>query len=325
MNFPELRKELKAGRIRPAYLLAGDEPLLRDDALRAIKNVVLEKESTDFNFDRLEGGQTSAAALRDAMGLLPLMASRRLVVLREPVHRKASSKLLLEALVELLGQSTQEITSVLVVIAGKTDGRSAWVKSFKGEAVVVECVAPRSIRDLVRFIKDESTAQKVKFEASAAELLAEQIGPQLLMLRQEVAKAALIAGTEGPVTRSHVQEMACQVAEEPIWDLTDAIGEGRAGAALDILHRMLISGAPTPVLLGSLAAHFRKLIRHRAGGQVLGPPFVVRKIGTQAGRYSKRRLLSALEAIHEMDEILKGKGGLPADLALEQLVLELAA
>jgi hypothetical protein len=51
---------------------------------------------------------------------------------------------------------------------------------------------------------------------------------------------------------------------------------------------------------------------------------VVQKLERQARRYSPERLVSCLRAIHEVDEVLKGAGALPADLALERLVLGLA-
>ena len=41
MKLEELEKELARGEVRPAYLLAGDEPLLRDDALTALRGAVL--------------------------------------------------------------------------------------------------------------------------------------------------------------------------------------------------------------------------------------------------------------------------------------------
>jgi DNA polymerase III delta subunit len=115
------------------------------------------------------------------------------------------------------------------------------------------------------------------------------------------------------------------VAEEPIWDLTDAIGEGRAADAIALLGRLLRAGAAEPVLLGSLASHFRKLARTRAGERLPAPPFVQRKLESQARRYSGARLLAHLDAIHQTDEALKGQGGLPSELALERLVLGLSA
>ena len=40
MKAGALQAELEQGRVRPAYLLAGDEALLRDDALAALRKAV---------------------------------------------------------------------------------------------------------------------------------------------------------------------------------------------------------------------------------------------------------------------------------------------
>lgn len=155
-------------------------------------------------------------------------------------------------------------------------------------------------------------------------MLAERVGPQLLLLRQEIAKVALLAGAEQQVSRSHVDLSTGQLAQEPIWDLMDAIGTGQTAEAVGRLSRMLSAGAPPPVVLGSLASHFRKLLRVRSGGRIAGPPFVVRKLEKQASRYPEGRLEVCLGAIHDADTALKGGGTLRPEMALERLVLGLA-
>ena len=92
-----------------------------------------------------------------------------------------------------------------------------------------------------------------------------------------------------------------------------------------MLDKLTSTGAPAPVLLATLAGHFRKLTRARSGGRLQGHPFAVKKLERQAKRYSPGRLRSCLDAIHEVDEILKGQGNLPADLAMQRLVLGLSA
>jgi DNA polymerase-3 subunit delta len=319
----ELQRELERGEIRSAFLLAGDEPLLRDDALAAIRAAVLEPGASDFNLDLIEGQATTPGALLDAVRTLPVMAARRLVVLREPVHRRAGSKALLDALADAVAEVSSRDEAVLVVATAKADRRQKWVKAF-GDGLI-DCDAPRRDRDLLGFVRAEAGRQGVGLEPAAAQLLVERVGPNLLLLRQEISKAALLAEPGEELGRDQLAASTSDVAEEPIWDLTDAIGEGRVGEALRVLHRLLEQGAAPPMVLGALASHMRKLARMRHGGRVGGPPFVVRKLEQQAGRYRGSRLLACLAAIAEVDEILKGRGGLPSDLALERLVMGLAA
>jgi DNA polymerase-3 subunit delta len=322
VNLDELSTELSGGTIRAAYLLAGEEPLIRDDALVALREAVLAGAAADWNLDRLAGETTSPAALRDAVNALPMMAARRLVVLREPEARRGSAKALTEAVAELVPALLAQSQSVLVVVAAKADKRARWVKAFAD--ALVECTAPTSTRALSAFVTAEAKRQGLHLERGVADLLAERVGPQLLLLRQELAKASLLAG--GPrIALEHAEASTGDVAEQPIWDLTDAIGEGRTADAISLLARLQSGGAAAPVVLGTLASHFRKLLRLGSGGRVPGPPFVVRKLESQARRYPPGRLLACLQAIHEADTALKGATSMGPELVLERLVLGLSS
>jgi len=319
----ELAAELVAGTIRPAYLVAGEEPLLRDAAIAALRAHVLPEGAADFNFDRLDAEAVRPGALADAVHTLPVMAVHRLVIVTDPDTRRGASRGLGDVLAELVGGLEEGGTTVLVVVASKPDRRARWVKAF-GSAVI-DCSPPKRARDVAAFARGEAERQGLVLERGVAELLAERTGPQLLMLRQEIAKLGLLAGPGESVTRAHVASGTPDVADGPIWDLTDAIGEGRPADALHLLTRLLTGGAPPPVILGSIVSHFRRLLRVGHGGGVSGPPFVRKKLESQARRYGPRRLGTSLDAIHETDLALKGAGALRPELALERLVIALSS
>jgi len=321
----ELERELGSGKFRPAYLLAGTEALLRDDASRAIAAAVLADAPRDFNFDRIDGVSCSEAQLLDAVRSLPVLAERRLVVLREPEGKGRGPKKLGEGIATAVEELRESSSTVLVVTASTIDKRSKWVKAFREPAALVVCDPPKGQRAIVAFLKQEAKRRQISLQPGAAEALADAVGPQLLMLRQELEKAALHAAPGRPVSRHDVIAVVSAVADEPIWDLTDAIGEGRTPDSLAILSRLLDSGAYPPALLGSLASHFRKLARLCCGASVAGHPFMVRKLESQAQRYTRARLVACLHAIHRVDEALKGQGSLPPDIALERLVIGLQA
>ncbi len=325
MSLDRIRKELEAGQVRPAYLLAGAEALLRDDALEAIERVVLADGPRDFNLDRLEVGPATPGRLEEALAVLPVMASHRLVILREPEGRGAKLDAKWGEVIErYLGQARADSPVVLVVVSSKVDKRNKWVKSFKDPAIRIDCEAPKKPKELAGFLAQEARGQGIDLAPDAAALLAERVGPQLMLLRQEIEKASLLAGPGEQVTREHVAQAVSAVAEEPIWDLTDAIGQGRTAEAVEMLSRLLAQGAAPPAILGALASHFRRLVRVGQGERVPGPPFVVRKLESQARRYPARRLVTCLRAIHRADVELKGASVMRSERALEQLVLGLA-
>jgi DNA polymerase-3 subunit delta len=317
----ELRQRLARGERRAAYLVVGAEPLLRDDAVAALRSALLGEGPADFDLDRFDGERAGPAELADALRSLPVLAPRRLVILRDPEGRRGPG--LADALAELVEGMEGEASSALVVVAEKADGRARWVKAFDEDSVV-RCDPPRTQREVAAFVREEAVRQGVAIDADAAETLAERVGAQLLLARREIEKAALLAGPGGRIARAAIEAGTPDSAAEPIWELTDAIGEGRGGEALRVLSRLLAAGTAPPVVLGSLASHFRRLLRLRAGGAIAAPPFVRRKLEAQARRYGPRRLTACLRAIHETDLALKGAGSLRPDLALERLVLGLA-
>ena len=324
MNPQELTAELEKGRIRPAYLLAGQEPLLREESLAALGKATLEPATRDFNLDRLPGNTTSAASLRNFAETLPVMAKHRLVVLAEPDNRRASSRALMESLVDLLADLVLANETVLVVTARKVDRRSRWVTAFSEPATLVDCDVPTRGGDIAHFIADEAQRQGLEWGPGAAHYLAELVGPQMLLLRQEIAKISLLVSPGEKATRHHVALSTHAVAEQPIWDLTDAIGEGNTAVAIERLAKLSRHGSPAPVVLASLATHFRKLLRAADGGTLSGPNFVVRKIKQQASRYSVQKLEACLGFIQQTDVAIKGGSELGEGLAMERLVIALA-
>lgn len=322
MKLEDLTRELAAGTLRPAYLLAGEEPLLRDDALSALREAALDGGTEAFNFDRIDAASSTPGAILDAVRTLPVMASRRLVIVEEPDARRGGARGIADALADLVPDLEAGGTTVLVALASRPDRRLRWVKAFGSS--LVECDPPGRAREVAVFVRAEADRQGIALERGVAELLAERTGPQLLMLRQEIAKLGLLAGPSAPVTLAHVGAGTPDVAEAPIWDLNDAVGEGRSADAIRVLAQLLAAGSAPPALLGALVSHFRRLLRADQGGRLTGPPFVRKKLLSQARRYGTRRLRASLDAIHQTDLAIKGAGALKPELALERLVIALA-
>lgn len=323
MNLQELEESLGSGAIEGSYLVAGPEALLRDEAIDRLRHAVLGDGPADLNFDRLDGERASRGEIESALGALPMLSKRRLVWLRDPAGTSGRGRVAVtDALAELAPGLEAGGPVVLVVSAASADRRANWVKAISAR---VDCAAPKDRRGQLAFVRAEAKRQGLGLERGASEALLERVGPHLLALRGELEKAALLVYPETTLTVAALRDAVADIAEEPVWDLTDAIGEGRGPEALRILRRLLDGGAPGPVVLGALASHFRRLLRVREGAAVAGPPFVVRKLETQAGRYVPLRLRNGLAAIHATDLALKGQGNVPADTALERLVLNLSA
>jgi DNA polymerase III delta subunit len=80
MNDRELREQLKDGRVHNQYLFIGTEPLLIENAVKAIKNTLKVDES--FDYDSFSISETSVDDIVSKLYLSPFASTRRLVVIK---------------------------------------------------------------------------------------------------------------------------------------------------------------------------------------------------------------------------------------------------
>src|SRR5918995_7134666 len=126
-----------------AYYFHGPEDLLKDEALRALLDRVLDPSLRDFNLDQRSAGQLDADTLFALCTTLPMMAERRAVVLREIEALKRKPKVR-GALLEYLGRPAPE--TVLVLIQGANEENED--KEIARGAVTVACEPPPGDRGL---------------------------------------------------------------------------------------------------------------------------------------------------------------------------------
>ena len=74
----------------------------------------------------------------------------------------------------------------------------------------------------------------------------------------ELDKLALFRGS-APITADDVRALVAEAIPASVWAFTDAVGERRAEAAVDLLDRLL-EDTPEPVLLAVLHRRVRELL-----------------------------------------------------------------
>lgn len=264
----ELSASLKKGELAPAYYLFGSEDVLKEEIARAILDRSLDPSLRDFNYDQRSAGTLDPEAIESLCYTLPMMADRRVVMIRdvEAWKRKPRAR---TALLKYLERPAAE--TVVLLVQGS--GEDAADKDFSRLAVTVECDA-LTPAEAMKWITKRAAATGVTFETGAAEHLLKCVGPGLGLLRLELEKlSSLPAGVA--ITVDQVGAMVGVQHGETIFDWRDAVMEGDAGRAVVLLGRVLaqpgVSGVKLVTLLGTTligegvtrAAYDRK-IRGRA-------------------------------------------------------------
>src|SRR5947199_152162 len=113
------RDERGAGKGEAApdavYYLHGDEYVLKDEAVQALVDRVLDVGARDFNFDQRSAGELDAEAFHSLVNTPPLLAAVRVVVLRGVENVRKTSKVR-QALVRYL--QAPNPTTLLILVQG---------------------------------------------------------------------------------------------------------------------------------------------------------------------------------------------------------------
>ena len=117
-RFDTLFRSLKKGELAGAYYLHGPEDILKDEAIQAILDRALDPALRDFNFDQRSAGQLDPEAIFTLCTTLPMMAERRVVLLRDVEGWKRKPKVR-AAVLNYLERPSPETVLILVQGAGE--------------------------------------------------------------------------------------------------------------------------------------------------------------------------------------------------------------
>lgn len=318
----------------PVYVIDGEERVWVDEAVARLKKAAVPAHAADFNFDVLNGKQTSAAQIVDASNMLPAFAERRMVL----VHH--ADKLLAASDVDTLiayAKDPSPTTTLVIVADKKFDGRSKGYGAIKKAGTALRFDTPKP-REMPAAVRARAKALNVQIDDAGVRALVDAVGTDVSRASQVLEVLLLYVGPEAsrPITADDVVEVAAVTREENVFQLVDDIGARDRARVLAGLHQMLVvSREPALRLLALIARHYRMLLKARQaieGGvprgqlaSVLGaPPFVVDKVLRQARGYDQAGLVRGLQRIASTDRALKG-GRLSPVRAMERLALSLMA
>ena len=318
---------LRDGDPGPLYFLHGKERYLLDRAVDLLRARVLDARTRDFNYELFYGKEAGASRIVQAARTLPMMAKRRLVLVRDADEMKA------DELAGLIGYISAPAPESCVVFVGeKIDQRMKFFTAFKKHGVLVK-LDPLYERQLPDFVRGEARARGVTLEADALQLVVDEIGAELGQLADAVERLAIFVGERKQVSAEDVEQVVATTRQRSVFELANAVGEGDRAHALTVLSSMLGARESGVRVVAMLARHVRQLwlaaelIAKGAGKMELAsalgiPPFFVDGIMDQARRFSRAQLTGMHDALYRADKNLKSSRLEDARI-LEGLILEL--
>jgi DNA polymerase-3 subunit delta len=304
-----LRADLDARGLQAAYLLAGEDRLSLDESVALLAERAVDPELAAFNTVTLRGDDSTWEEALAACEELPMMAPRRLVLVREPESLEGEAS----ALVAYLKAPCA--TTTLVLASQRVDRRLSWVKALEASATCVAFAPPQG-RELEAWIRRALSLRDVRIEEDALALLADLVQAETILLAQEIEKLALLCRDTGVATKDDVAAILGRTRTTEIWDLTNAVEDGdpeRAAAA----WRLLVEQRAAPVMvIAMLDWCLGRLLASEAPRAMPSRESVLRR-RRDALSGQGERLLGLLRAA---DRMVRTTGG-DAEAAIERLVL----
>ena len=320
-------------------------------------------EIVNGTVDNAEG---AALALRRCLGALrtpSFLGGHKVVWLQDANFFADTGNIKGDALKEARDGFAQELKKgigdgfVLVISAGKLDGRTAFAKVSKEIAEVESFIVPE------RSYQQEAPAREwagecfrkagLRISGDVLHEFLDRAGYDTRQIVTEVEKLSIYLGARKEVTAEDIQLLVAPARESEKWDLPDAVGTRNLPRAMAVLQQLLFQGENAVGLIIGLESLWRDLLilrgcldrgwlRATASGYAqwnsapetetsLGSldkdprkihPFRVGKLAGQAQKFSIGELQRALaETLATHEQMVSGSGA--PEVLLELLLVKL--
>lgn len=328
-----LKTAIKTVQPATLYVFHGEEVFLLHHYLEQLKKTVLDELTESFNFHRFTNETFELRDFADAVENLPMMAERTLVQVDDidifKLNEDSRNKL-----AEVLADIPEYCTVVFTyeTVGWKPDKRlkKLWDAVSRGQIVEF---SKQNQRDLVAWIQRHFAAQRKQIAPELCAYLIDITDGTMTSLAGEIKKIAAFSGAD-TICKADIDAVTEPVLDAFVFRMTDQLGAGDYGTALQTLQKLLKMQQEPIAILGAIGGHFRRLSTARTLldhgrsyaelQKICGlADYPAKKAMDAARRFSQPFCAKAAELILETDYKMKTSFD-DQDRLLEMLILQLA-
>lgn len=322
---PQLANHLQRG-LKSLYVLHGEEPLLQQEALDAIRSHAKGLGYSERTSHTVSGAHFDWSEVLAAGGSLSLFADKQIVEIRIPSGKPGKDG---SAALQQLAQQAQgnedTLTVILLPRLDKLTKATAWFMALENSGVTLQ-VEPVDRQALPAWIAQRLAAQGQKVQAGeegqrTLQFFADRVEGNLLAAHQEIQKLGLLfppdAANTGVLTWEQVESAVLNVARYDVFKLSEAVLAGHSVRVQRMLEGLQAEGEAEVLVHYTLAEDIRALKRVK-DAMGLGRPLPMalreqriwgvreRLFERVLPRLSADALNQLLQSAHQVDGIVKG-------------------
>lgn len=225
-----LRAAIHEKQFSPAYYLHGEDEYLKEEGLRQLIDAAIDPATRDFNLDQRRGAELDAASLASLLATPPMMAERRVVVIRDVTGLRKDARAALEKYLQ------SPAPDVLLALTAPADAK---VDSTLSKLATEENCKPLTGAQLPKWIVARVEKQHgTTISPEAVELLQDSVGTDLSQVAIELEKLALYCAGRA-IDEEAVAAVVGVRRDETPGRLLDAIAMRDSALALTLLPGVL--------------------------------------------------------------------------------------
>lgn len=326
MDYQSILKDVRKEQFKPIYLLHGEEPYYIDMVSKAIVDHCIPEDFKDFNQVVVYGKDADVLSIISEAKGFPMMAERRLVMVREAQDLKD-----IEELEKYCANPNPTTVFVLAYKYKKFDSRKKMYKEVSKNGVVL---LSDKIKDyqLPDWIQNYLKTIELSITSKACNLLSDFLGNDLSKITNELDKLSLLLPKGTTINEVHVEENIGISKDYNVFELINSIRNRDVPKAFQIVHYFEHNpkAGPMVVLVGQIFSLFAQLMRvHFASNktpdaiaqQLRVHPFVAKELVQATKIYPPKKISANIAILHEYD--LKSKGVNSSSFSDGELMREL--
>ena len=323
-------QDLKTGKFRPVYLLAGEDTLRIEGVVDKIRKDVLGESGSAFNFHVFQGDQAPVEKILQQALSLPMLGRLQVIWVKN-ADRCLGTQDGQGDLEKYLARPVPE--TILLLSADKADKRKKWVKICLESGFFFDFTPP-SGEALVQWVLKAARREKLPLEPEQARILCDLVGNDLLSLKSEIDKLALLVEDRGAsLTGEEFEQIIMDQAALEGYEITANLEPGKTAEVLKTWFRLSEWGRSPYEIAPLLISRVRKGAILSAGraqnmtdkeiGALTGQnPWSFRYLEPMVRGMGRLGLGTALQSALECDRRLKGSP-LKPDIIIEKLIMDL--
>jgi DNA polymerase III subunit delta len=334
-----LETSLKHGKFDPVYFLFGEEEFLIEEALDRLIAATVDESTRSFNYDQLHGTEISTNDIIERTSAYPVMAERRVVVVKD-IDRTFALRGKPDEHSPFARYMAAPAPTTLLVMTAATSDFLTKGKSGPGAKAPFNlifnnaaCVQYKKVydRELPSWTAGRIKARGKDITPEAVELFVGYTGASLRTLSNEIEKLFTYVEDRKRIAIDDVRAVVGASKVYNVFELQKAVGARNLELSVEIAERMLGAGEPEQLILTMLTRYFTILwrlveLRSRTKDQnemargLSISPFFINEYLAAVNRYTLANLRNAFEALLQADIVLKSSN-MEASLVLHVMLI----